>query len=48
MNTFGFKLVTRKKFLQNDLFIQWSKIPSIMLTLKKKLVTVWSARLEIP
>jgi len=47
-NTFGFKLVTRKKFAQNDLFIHWSKIPNIMLTFKKILVTVWNARLEIP
>lgn len=34
-NTFGFQCVTRKKLVQNDLFIHWSKIPSIMPTSKK-------------
>lgn len=47
MNTNYFKVVTRKTVVQNDLFIDWSKVTSIMLIPKQKYVTVWSVCLEI-
>lgn len=40
MNTNDFKVVTRKTVVQNDLFNDWSKVPSIMLIPKQKYVTV--------
>lgn len=47
MNRNDFKVVTRKTVVQNDLFNDWSKVPSIMLIPKQKYVTVWSVYLEI-